>query len=133
MSIDDYKKQAGTTRFRRTKEEIDLGLTPEEALARRTNTKTPTATPKATTKQKTTAGKSGTITITITPAGNVDPDYLTDIGNLTVNLVEDEKFYAWLNTAITTTYGKNKVEELVLDLLDAGINTVIDDLAKPRK
>lgn len=35
MNIEDYKKSIGAQRFRRTKEEIALGLSPEQALTQR--------------------------------------------------------------------------------------------------
>lgn len=134
MTIDEYKKKAGRARFRRTKEEISLGLSPEEALARRVGNATPsTNTTKTVTKP--TKNPTGEITIKIVPSADVDPDYLEEATVLgSVKVEQDNKFYGWIYEAINSKYKTpDNKEQFVVDLLEGGMDYVIRYLKTPTK
>jgi len=134
--IESYKAVTGEKRFRRTKEEISLGLSPEEALQSRLrggpqNFQNDGTSPKANIREtKTTKGprpstsRKSDIIIRIRPAAGTDADYFEDLPDTEIEIVEDEKFYSWLDVRLKAPYDGD-VQRLLRDILDLGIGEVI--------
>lgn len=139
--LDSYKEVTGAKRFKRTKEEMSLGLSPERALQRRLeNLRGPQSehkdeqpTQEGNRKQLLTqsprrASKSrkGDITIRIRPAAGVDTDYFERLRDRPVEIVLDEKWYSWVDTKLASPYDGD-IEMLLQHILDLGIGEVITE------
>lgn len=130
--IASYKEVMGAKRFKRTKEEMALGLTSEEALEARLNeaNNLPTGacgsrdirpSPRASTS------RAGDITIKIRPQAGVDSDYFKRLPNGPVELVLDEKWFSWFDTKLNVPYNGDSTQ-LLQHILDLGIGEVITQI-----
>lgn len=122
------------TRFRRTKEEIALGYSPERAMEfRRTGIHEPAGPPlEPEVRRKIVAaidkvrGKpTGEVIIRIRPAKGVDADFFEFIKGKEIVVEQDNKFYSWLDHIARRVYDEAGQEKLFQDLLDKGIGEVI--------
>jgi len=124
--IASYKEVMGAKRFKRTKEEMAMGLTAEKALElrlREANDLPAGAvgsrpTPRASTSRK------GDITIKIRPAAGVESSYFERLPNGPVEIVLDEKFYSWLDNKLECPYNGDSTM-ILRHILNLGIGEVI--------
>lgn len=139
--LESYKIVMKAKRFKRTKEEVALGLTPEEALKRRLaafgnnaarnplQTKADAAGYKPwdakEARKSLKLNDNGEIIIRIRPAKGVSPDYFEHLPKTEIVVVEDDKFYGWLDVKLGGQYG-NEAAKFFTDLLDQGIGELID-------
>lgn len=117
--IESYKAITGAKRFKRTKEEIALGLSPEEALKRRVNPGIIEAPANRSPKV------SGDIVIRIRPMTGTDADYFEFVPQSEVVVEVDEHWYKWLDTRATVPYNGD-VPKLIADLINLGMNEVVN-------
>lgn len=120
FDIESYKKVTGAKRFKRTAEEVELGLSPNEALLRRLQgSDTLKNVVKASPSHK------GDISVTIRPQVGVDSDYFErfqDSGPIEVVL--PEKWYLWLDEKLLAPYNGD-VGRLLAHILQLGMHTII--------
>jgi hypothetical protein len=93
MNLKDYKQKHGK-RFRRTKEEVELGLSPEEALAKRLGTTAEAAPP---TPAKNQRRPLHLCHIVIKPEKGTDPDFLEHLPK-NIEVEVDNKWLGWYDT-----------------------------------
>jgi len=128
------------TRFRRTKDELARGLTPEQAQYERLSAaadKAPSHADhmdlsaravKALSKPKPEV-KSGDIIIRIRPDKTVDKDYFEHLCGKEIDVTQDDHFYKWIDHFL----GKDEeLPKLFQDILDKGIGEVIDNNGRYR-
>jgi len=139
MNIEDWKKKTGAKRFKRTKEEMELGLSPQEALDIRL-AKSLSGDRSAlieaavnTDDGRVAAGKvrrsgRGKITIEIVPKPGTDSDYFEYVPKGTVTVQMNEKWYSWLDNLAQIPYDGD-VSRLLRHVIDAGLNTLITESA----
>lgn len=129
--IESWKRVMGAKRFKRTKEEMSFGLSPDEALQRRLSGNLPPSSlnvpmpdvkkPRATTSRK------GDITIRIRPEVGVDSDYFERLPNGPVEIVLDEKWFLWLDNKLECPYNGDNTQ-LLAHILNLGIGEVITQI-----
>lgn len=120
-------------RFRRTKDEIERGLSPAQAKAERDAFQAFTAADaqnEAVPLTKKEINKiirrvTGEIIVRIRPAKGVDSDYFEHLDGKVIVLEEDEHFYKWLDHLLDKVYNEHGPAKLVQDILDQGIGGVI--------
>ena len=129
--IESWKRVMGAKRFKRTKEEMIIGLSPDEALQRRLGNGLPPLDLPANgrldvimAKPRASSTRKGDITIRIRPAVGVDPDYFQRLPNGPVEIVLDEKFYSWLDNKLECPYNGDS-KTLLRHILNLGIGEVI--------
>lgn len=105
-------------RFRRSKDELARGLTPEQAKAEREGNGTPIKKP----ARKTHGGE---IVIRIIPAKGVDPDYFEHLRDRVIEVSQDEHWYKWLDHYLAQVYASAGNEKLFLDILNKGIGSLV--------
>jgi hypothetical protein len=106
-------------RFRRTKDEIARGLSPEQAMAERArSTVSPTETPSK-------KNKKGDITIHIRASKGVDPDYFEFVTDRVIEVEQDEHFYKWVDHLASKVYDEHGQAKLFTDILSNGIGKVL--------
>jgi hypothetical protein len=141
-------------RFRRTKDELARGLSPEQAKAEREgfqssiavvaappmaeeeaeeayNSAEPIPAKKAAIEKivrKITRKGNGEIVIRIRPAKGVDSDYFEHLGNREIEVTQDDKFYGWLDHYAGKVYDEHGQAKLFQDLLDSGIGELIKNI-----
>lgn len=138
--LESYKTVTGAKRFKRTAEEMAMDLSPEQALKQRlaafgskpiTNVlqaKADAASYKPWDVQA--ARKSlkldgnGEIIIRIRPAKGVSPDYFEHLPKAEILVVEDDKFYGWLDVMLSGRY-TGTVNEFFAEVLDEGLGEKI--------
>jgi hypothetical protein len=131
--IASYKEVMGAKRFKRTKEEMAMGLTAEKALElrlREANDLPAGAvgsrpTPRASTSRK------GDITIKIRPAAGVESSYFERLPNGPVEIVLDEKWYGWFGTLLDSPYDGDNTK-LLNHILDLGIGEALTRFHFPK-
>jgi hypothetical protein len=133
--LESYKRITGAKRFKRTKEEMDLGLSPEDALQRRLeqerggpksnlngeSNKSRETKPNRTPRPST--SKRGDITIRIRPQAGIDSDYFEFVPDEPIEIVLDEKWFSWYHTRGEMPYAGN-IQLLLEDILNLGIGEV---------
>lgn len=139
LNIEEWKKQTGAKRFKRTKEEMALGLSPQEALDRRLaeslsgdRSALVEAAVRADDGNVTAGGgrRSGKskITIEILAKPGTDTDYFEHVPGNTVTVTMNEKWYAWFDNLSQVPYDGD-VARLIRHIVDAGLNTLIAESA----
>jgi hypothetical protein len=126
--IESWKRVMGAKRFKRTKEEMSFGLSPEEALERRLSGDVPLsghsiAMP-AVKKPRASSTRKGDITIRIRPEAGVDSGYFERLPNGPVEIVLDEKWFLWLDNKLEVPYTGDSTT-LIEHILNLGIGEVI--------
>lgn len=124
--ITSYKEVMGAKRFKRTKEEMAMGLTPEKALELRLREANDLPvgavgsrpTPRASTSW------AGDITIRIRPEAGVSSDYFERLPNGPVEIILDEKWYSWFDNKTEAPYNGDSTT-LIEHILNLGIGEVI--------
>lgn len=123
--IASYKSVTGAKRFKRTKEEMAEGLTPEEALQRRLTGTLPglrgDPIKKARRPSKST---SGNMTIRVRPEAGVDPEYFARLPKNGIELVLDKNFYSWLDNKLEMPYNGDATQ-LFQHIFNLGIGEVL--------
>lgn len=115
--IESYKSVTGAKRFKRTKDEMDRGLTVEQALAERLDGLKDD-------KKKSPITHNGCLTIVVKPEKGVPQDYFEQFKNKTLEIVLDKKFYGWLDTKLDCPYNGD-MQLLFKDILDLGMGEVV--------
>lgn len=133
FDIESYKAVTGYERFKRTKEEMILGLSQEEALRCRlakfqSNPPLQTlvdANKRAQERVKKTFAGSGEIIVRIRPAPGVDRDYFEYLpkGEVIVHL--DNKVYGWFDVKLGGQFS-GEAAEFFQFLLENGLGEAID-------
>lgn len=131
-----YKAVTGARRFKRTKDEMERGLTPEEALqerldlfrgGRKVNKKT-TANDKFKVVLKhgprPSTSRKGDIVIRIRPQAGVDPEYFERLSGRELEVVLNEKWYGWVDTKLEVPYNGDDLR-LMKHVLELGLGEVI--------
>jgi len=130
------------TRFRRTKDELSRGLTPEEAHAERVRLRggghvvissgiknpEPPKSPSGVVAFKPTRDTKGEVVIRIRPAKGVDDDYFEHLDGKEIVVEQDDKFYSWLDHFAGGVYDQAEKDKLFQDLLDRGIGEIIKNV-----
>jgi hypothetical protein len=145
------------TRFRRTKDELARGLSPEQAKAERDGFKGTLATaamPPMTADEaqkaydeaepvplskkevekivrKVTRKGSGEIVVRIRPAKGVDADYFEFLTGKQLEVEQDEHFYKWFDHLASKVYDEQGQSKLMTDILSEGIGGVLTTRQKP--
>jgi len=143
FDLDSYKEVTGAKRFKRTKEEMALGLSPDEALQRRLDPfrgqelpsgavgSTDTAVGQKP-KVRASTSRKGDIVLRIRPAVGVDSAYFERIpqDGRDREIILDEKWYSWLDNKLDCPY--NGDVALLLDhILNLGMGEVITRIQFP--
>jgi len=142
-TLDDWQTVHGS-RFRLYKDEKERGLSREEALEERVDRfrslggasdkssgkPTRASTPKAATK-KASKSRKGDILVRIRPEQGVDPDYFEHLAGSQVEVVLNERWYAWVDTKLNVPYDAD-VQRLVRHMLILGLGEVITKFQYPR-
>jgi hypothetical protein len=126
--LESYKNVLKVKRFKRTKEEMDLGLSPEEALDRRLaafgnplqEAPIETVDPRPRPRRR----SGGEIIVKIRPDRNVDADYFEDLPSGTLEVTLDNHWYSWLATRAQQPY-ENDHQKLLTHILALGIGEVL--------
>lgn len=134
-----YKAVTGAKRFKRTKDEMERRLTPEEALQERLDlfrggpqskqkddgeqvvqgrNQTRSKGPRPSTSRK------GDIVIRIRPAAGVDPEYFEQLSGHELEIVLNEKWYSWVDNKLTVPYDGDE-RRLLKHILELGLGEVI--------
>lgn len=139
------------TRFRRTKDELARGLSPEQAKAERDAfqaTLSKLASPPMTAEDaqqaydeavpvpikkkeiekivsKVIRKGTGEIVIRIRAAKGVDPDYFEFLDGKEVQVEQDEHFYKWVDHLLSHVYNEHGKSKLMTDVLTEGIGGVL--------
>lgn len=117
------------TRFRRTKDELARGLTPEQAQAERDTQPLAKALDQiADLKMPRVilAKESGEFIIKIVPAKGVDKDYFENI-KARIEVTLDNDFYKWIDHYLDKVYDGD-MSKLFQNILDKGIGEVINTI-----
>lgn len=121
------------TRFRRSKDELARGLSPEQAQAEReawlaNNTEAIASVKRGVAQAKegkfATPNSKGEIVLRIRPTKNVDADYFEFLNGKEVVVEQDTDFYKWIDHYLDKVYGGNAAK-LFQAILDQGIGEVI--------
>jgi hypothetical protein len=139
FDLESYKAVTGYKRLKRTDEEMNLGLSPEDALKRRlaaiiapAQVQMPNVAFDTDFAMRTVSAIAerrkeydGEIIIRIRPAVGVDRDYFEHLpkGEVTVHL--DNQAYGWLDVKLGGQY-QNETPEFFRDLLNEGLGELID-------
>ena len=144
-------------RFRRTKDELARGLTPEQAKAEREAfqaTLIAVANPPMTMEdaqkaydeaepvplskkevekivRKVTRKGSGEIIVRIRPAKGVDADYFEFLTGKQIEVEQDEHWYKWFDHLASKVYDEHGQAKLMTDILSEGIGGVLTTRQKP--
>lgn len=139
--LETYKEVTGAKRFKRTKEEMDLGLSPEEALQRRLESlreqklgnkdESPhmgrgrKQNPSKSSRRASTSRK-GDIVVHIRPVAGVDPVFFEHLPekNNDREIILDEKWYSWLDNKLDCPY-YGDITKLLEHVLEMGMGEVI--------
>jgi hypothetical protein len=121
MDVKSYCEQTGAKRFKRTKDEMARGLSPQEALDERLRNQSRETNTRASTSRK------GDIVIRIRPAAGVDSDYFEKIPQQESEIVLDEQWYAWLDTKLDVPYDGD-TKRLMTDIMTFGMGEVISKM-----
>lgn len=115
------------TRFRRTKDELARGITPEQALVERQNRGGHAVEPSGVVilKNATKGSKNGEIVLRIRPAKGVDPDYFEFLPNGELTIEQDQNFYQWVDTHLDKIYNDHGPSKFFEDVLTEGIRELI--------
>lgn len=139
------------TRFRRTKDEIARGLSPEQAQAERNSfqrTLASVAMPPLTDEEaqeaydnadpvplkakeiekivrKVTRKGNGEILLRIRPGKDVDADYFEHLRDRTIEVTQNNHFYQWLDHLLDKVYNDHGQAKLFEDVLTEGIGEVL--------
>ena len=147
MNVEEYKRSTGAKRFRRTKEELSLGLSDEQALQRRLatsggnphevggRTDAPETNPcleielgpskgPAEHRKARVSRSDGDIVIRISADKGVDSGYFEFVPKAPIEVVLDNSWYSWFDTLFNTPYEGN-AERLVRHILNKGIGEVL--------
>lgn len=140
--LESFKEVTGAKRFKRTKDEMERGLSPEKALAERLKdvlegTSQTEGYAREVRRQAARSYRSRAsreIVIRIVPAEGVewDPEWTmpitSDQGEIVVQ--EDEKFYGWVDTKLTGPYAERDDPggDLIRHIVDLGLGEVIVNL-----
>jgi len=130
-------------RFRRTKDELARGLTPEQAKIERKQ-RYPLGSPdpdqlnilaeiiddEVVSKKLRKAAKNlempnGEITIRIRPDKNVDSDYFEHLGDQVIEVSQDNDFYKWIDHLLEKIYNEHGDAKLFQDVLNEGFGRVL--------
>jgi hypothetical protein len=141
--LESYKTVTKAKRFKRTAEEMKLGLTPEEALQRRLAafdvkaviakmaTQPPNPALVRANKRANeavsrmyTSDQHGDIVIRIRPAKGVSPDYFEHLPAAEIVVIEDDKFYGWLDVFLSGRY-HGTPSQFFTEALDQGLGELI--------
>lgn len=138
-NLESYKVVTGAKRFKRTKADMDLGLTPEEALQQRINealgvgvlppydkiveANTPPEAQK-TAPPRAMASRKGDITIRIRPAAGTDADYFEHVPDKPIEIVLDQKWYLWFDTLANSVF-QGDLGKVMTYIMDKGISYVL--------
>lgn len=140
--IDSYKEVTGARRFKRTKDEMERGLSPDEALKERLAAFSQTqgyldiisqgggAMAAKATRRRLSASRKGDITIRIRPEAGIDAEYFEKLTGQDVEIVLDEKWYGWLDNKLDCPYNGD-ITRLLKHILDMGIGEVITQIQFP--
>jgi hypothetical protein len=144
--LESYKAVTGAKRFKRTAEEMQLGLSPEEALKRRLAAfdpnwldKNPVA--KASVERGPEQAKArqftgfrpdravlvqpGDIVIRIRAAKGVDKDYLSRLPTTEIVVEQDNFFYGRVDDKLAGLY-EGETDKFFQDLIESGMGELID-------
>lgn len=136
--LESYKVVTGAKRFKRTKEEMLLGLTPEQGLERRLTMARGEQVPEAL-KRGIAQAKAGQLNdgptslrastsrsgdIVIRPAAGTDSDYFQRVPQEPVEIVLDQQWYAWFDSLAESPF-QGDVGKLLRFILDQGIGEVL--------
>lgn len=133
MNLEEWKVATGAKRFKRTKEEMALGLSPEEALERRLATEGGKPSHKNETGQASVGGglKRGDLSIVLgdtklnlRPAAKTDTDYFEHIPGKKLEIVLDQNWYAWYDTLMSGPF-EGDAHKLMKFILEQGIGEVL--------
>lgn len=128
--LESYKEVTGAKRFKRTKDEVARGLSPEEALAERLaqfGSETEISGNSAPEPKRTRRSSKGEIVLRIRPKRGVSlADY--DIPEGEFEIEEDQQFYTWLEELHTARYGDHPRALLFQHLLDFGVGELPGEL-----
>jgi hypothetical protein len=136
FDLESYKAVTGFQRFKRTKEEMALDISPEEALKRRLAAFQATppfqtlvdANKRAQEQVKkvfTASAGSGEIVIRIRPAKGVDKDYLERLPKTEIVLEQDNFFYGRMDDKLAGLYD-GETQQFFTDLIEGGMGELID-------
>jgi len=146
--LESYKTVTGAKRFKRTAEEMQLGLSPEAALKRRLAAFDPNWLDKnpeakalvmlgieqAKARMFTNAAEfvkrqtygTGEILIRIRPVKGVSPDYFEHLPSAEIVVEQDDKFYGWLDVMLSGRY-TGTVNAFFAEVLDEGLGEKISN------
>ncbi|MCV0439843.1 MAG: hypothetical protein K5880_14575 [Hydrogenophaga sp.] len=135
-----YKEVTGAKRFKRTKDEMERRLTPEEALQERLAMfrRGPKSEKRDESEQQVqprrqiqskgprrpSTSRKGDIVIRIRPKAGVDPEYFEQLGGQDVEVVMDEKWYSWVDTKLNCPYNGD-VRRILSHIVQLGLGEVI--------
>jgi hypothetical protein len=122
--ISSYKTVTGAKRFRRTKEESALGLSPEEALQGRLREANDLPAGAVGSVDNLPRPRGGDIVIRIKPAAGVDRDYFERLPRKEIEIALDNSWYGWYDELTAARYD-GKLKLLFQHMLDLGIGEVI--------
>jgi len=144
--IASYKTVTGAQRFKRTKEEMNAGLSPEDALTLRIKMALGEEVPEALKRgiEQAKAGqlndgpkslrastsRQGDIALQLRPAAKTPSDYFEFVPGESVELVLEESWYAWFDTLAGGPFEGNTTK-LLQYILNMGIGTVITKIHFP--
>lgn len=121
------------TRFRRTKDELARGLSPEQAKVEREAFQAtpiavanpPMSAEDAKIVRKVTGKVSGEIVLRIKPGKGVDADYFEFLNGKTIEVEQDNYFYSWLDSLLSGVYAEHGKTKLFTDILSEGIGQTL--------
>lgn len=123
MNVTEWKATNGAKRFRRTKEEIADGLTPEQALKKRLSGAGDEAVP-ITELSDTKPSHKSNITILVSAASKTDSDYFEHLPALPVKIELDQSWYTWYDTLVSGPF-EGDSNKLLKFILDHGMEAVL--------
>ena len=118
MNIQQYLEANGLKRFKRTKEEVELGLSPEEALNRRLGKKNVAAETPIAKKQK-----LYSCHIALKPEPGIDSDFM-EFWKENLEVCIDRKWIGWYDTLNGHPY-YGDAQRLLEDILSWGMDAAI--------
>lgn len=130
--LDSYKTVTGAKRFKRTKEEMQSGLSPEEALQRRLaevlgeaqDNDGPALSGGGGAVIGERRSRKGDMTIRLRPAAKTDVDYFEHVPGKPVELVLDQSWYSWFDSLATGPF-EGDATKLLRYILEQGIGQVL--------
>lgn len=137
FDLESYKAVTGFKRLKRTKEEMAMDLSPEQALKRRLTAFSSIQAPlqtlveanqKAQAEVKKAYSSSrgdGEVVIRIRPAKGVDKDYLERLPKGEIVVVQDNFFYGRMDDKLAGLY-EGETEQFFADLIEGGMGELID-------